>query len=298
MKILISGAAGFIGQNVLSKLNVKENNILAIDLSYSEYENKEKNLKWIYNDLSNLEEYKFEISKFDPDVVIHLAWQGIPDFSEKLSVLNLNNSINFLDFIIENTHCKKIIVSGSCFEYGEKLGVVKEIDPTQINSYFSWAKNSLYKYLVLKCSLNNVNLIWFRFFYVYGPGQRIGSLIPTLINAFRNNIAPDIRNPYNRNDFVYVKDIANAIESACFISDNINSGIYNLGSGVSTSIYEICRITELLTTGKDSYSKKLLNIQKGEIMDFWADISKTTKAFSWKPEYTIEAGINEILNQT
>jgi len=297
MRIFITGATGFIGKHILNQLQKEEHTILASTLHTDEIEINDKNIQWLYGNLEDIESLKPKIISFNPEAVIHLAWLGIPDYSENISLINLNISIKLLDFILEETSCKKIIVSGSCYEYGNKKGTLIETDEISINLFFSWAKHSLYNYIYLKCSLKNVKLIWFRYFYVYGPGQRKGSLIPTIIDGLSNGKQLDIRNPYHKNDFIYVKDIAMATVQAVNAGTTIESGIYNLGSGHSTSVIEICRIVEMLMTGESIISNLLSKIEKRDSIDFWADISKTRNSLNWEPAYSIEDGLKEIIEK-
>jgi len=295
MKILITGATGFVGKHVIDQIQASGYDILASTLEKDKIECSYKDIQWLYGDMGDIDSLKPAIKSFSPEVVIHLAWQGIPDYSEGVSLINLNNSIQLLDLIVEETSCKKIIVSGSCFEYGAKKGITKETDPIKINSFFAWAKHSLYEYLALKCEKKNINLVWFRIYYVYGPGQRIKSLIPYVVNSLKLNEIPQINNPMNKNDFVYVKDVANAFYIAAH--KKINSGIYNLGSGASTSVYEIIKICKLIINSSTDISELILKKSnaKKEI-DFWADISKTTKVLEWYPQISIQDGIKEYIN--
>ena len=118
MNILITGGSGFIGKVIIDDLLKTNNNILSISrkkkLSFS------KNLKWLKADISNVKNYKNAILDFKPDILIHLSWDKIPNFSKKNCDENFKNSKILLNFIIKYTKCKKIIISGSCFEYSKK----------------------------------------------------------------------------------------------------------------------------------------------------------------------------------
>lgn len=290
MKIFITGATGFIGRHVMGQIQAAGHDILASTLEKDADEGNSKGIKWIYGNLRNLDHLKPAIKYFNPDIVIHLAWQGIPDYSEVISTINLNNSIQLLDFILEETNCQKIIVSGSCFEYGKKKGACKESDRVKINSFFSWAKYSLYQYLSLKCKRKSVDLVWFRIFYVYGPGQRGGSLIPTLVQALINGKTPDIRSPLNKNDFIYVEDVSRAFRLAADMK--IKSGIYNLGYGTSNRVYDICKIAENRLISSIQISRDILrDSSKEQSVNFWANMNKTTSALNWAPKTTFEQGI-------
>ena len=291
MRILITGATGFVGRHVVKVLQ-NHGYELALFVRNIDGSLKLKNLdtEFIKGDLGNLDAVKISIREFEPEVCIHLAWEGIPDFSAEKSKSNLDNSIDFLDFIAKETDCRKIIISGSCFEYGKTEGACKESDNVQTTSFFTWAKQSIYNYASLICEQSAIDLIWFRIFYVYGPGQRAGSLIPAIINKFNKAERPDIMSPHNKNDFVYVEDVAKAFQIAA--TNKIPSGIYNLGSGISTSVYEVCRTAEMLITGQTFMSEQLRNTnKKQEITDFWADTSKTSQTLDWTVSTPLEEGI-------
>ena len=147
----------------------------------------------------------------------------------------------------------------------------------------------MYHYLTLKCRQKSINLIWFRIFYVFGNGQRQGSLIPTLIDAVKSGETPNILNPFNKNDFIYIKDVAEAFLGA--LETNVKSGIYNLGNGYSTSVVDICKKVELFMFAKDNLSRELDSIVQKGYLDFWADISKTKNILNWKPQYSLDEGI-------
>ncbi len=277
--LFITGASCFVGRHVVSKVHTSGHDILASRLEDVKTENNSNNIDWLYGNLSDLEFLKKGLKSFNPDVVIHLAWQGIPDYSEIVSRTNLYNSIKFFEFIFNNTNCKKVLVTGSCWEYGKKQGACKESDPVNIESYFTWAKNSLNQYLQIKCAERKITLNWFRIFYVYGPGQRAGSLIPTLIKSIAAQEIPNINTPLNKNDFAYVGDVADAIAKA--VDTALPSGVYNLGSGYTTSVYDICWMVEKQLLDSETISNQVLeNGQPKEAVNFWADMGKINNFFN------------------
>ncbi len=125
---------------------------------------------------------------------------------------------------------------------------------------------------------------------MYGPGQRSGSLVPTLVRALKDGKAPDIRSPLNKNDFVYVEDIAEAFNMA--VNRHLSSGIYNIGSGASTKVIDICEIIERLLFGNSNITNILRkNVNSEQKVNFWADTNKTSYVLGWKYTTSLEEGI-------
>ena len=106
---------------------------------------------------------------------------------------------------------------------------------------------------------------------------------------------PRLETPLNKNDFVYVKDVAKTFAKA--VDVNLPSGVYNLGSGYATSVYDICRIVEKKLLGNETISKQVLdNGQQMETVNFWADMEKTEQALDMSCDTILEEGIKDYLN--
>ena len=198
--------------------------------------------QWIIGELGKPEIYGIKISEFDPDVCMHLAWEGIPDFSKEMCQKNLKGSMAFLNWVVEKTHCKKIVVTGSCAEYTFPEGKCQEVDSVGGENHFSSTKNTLYRSIDLSCRKKSIELFWFRLFYVYGDGQRDNSLLPSMVNALRTGKALLIQNPHNANDFIHVWDVVNGLLKA--MKKGAEPGVYNLGSGEAVSVLEIVPAVE------------------------------------------------------
>lgn len=290
MKILFTGATGFVGSHIRKETEKADNEIMFLIAEGEEFTPKSGNSIVIKADLRDLAKIKDAIKSFGPEACIHCAWQGIPDYGEEMSKLNLFNSIALMDLLFKETGCKKAIISGSCLEYGKIKGVCRESETGKPNRFFAWAKQSLYSYADLLASKNDRALIWFRMFYVYGPGQRKGSLIPSIVSSFQKGEKPDINRPFNANDFIYMADAAKAYRTV--LEKEIASGIYNLGSGKATRVSDICRLVEQKITGSDLVTKEIEGkCDKRQDVNFYADITKTRKQTGWAAKTTIKEGI-------
>ena len=292
MRILVTGASGFIGLSVVQCLELQDHTVLALSRSIL----KEPSLtavNWLKADLSSPETYQDALQTFAPEVVIHLAWHSIPDFSFERSRNNLNHSLDLLSFVIGLDSCRKILVSGSCFELNRLKGECTETEIGTPKDYFTWAKHTLHSWLELICAKEKIDLGWMRVFYVYGPRQRQECLIPSILTHLQNGKLPDLRTPQNANDFVFVDDVAKGFSNA--VSNEFPSGIYNLGSGGSTPVKEICRIAEQIVLGTDSLTRQLEEKTQESFcnVDFWADCSNAKKSLDWVPTTDLSVGIEK-----
>lgn len=120
MRIFITGATGFIGRHLVNKLkNDTKNKLLLLSRK------PQKSPEYIQGDLSNIGRWGRSVKIFNPDVVVHLAWQGLPDLDVATSIKNLKYGLNLFQFLAKNG-CKTIIALGSCWEYGCQKGKMTE----------------------------------------------------------------------------------------------------------------------------------------------------------------------------
>ena len=284
-KILITGGSGFIGNKLLENLNNSSTKVLALSRKNKGTKN---NITWIKSDLK-LNEKNFKLIKnFEPNIVIHLAWEKIPDFSKEMCNKNFYKTKLFFKKIFKFNSIKKIIVSGSCFEYYNKSGKKKESNKTNLRDNFPKTKNKIYNFLKKNCN-KDLSLAWFRIFFAYGPGQRKGSLIPMLMNSFKGEKKVEIKTPQLSNDYIYVDDIVNVIINSTNIK--FKSGIYNLGSGKYTKTIDIIKQIEKI-------KKKKLNLLLGNNNKkniFFANMDKTIKTFQYKKFIDIKKGIRNLI---
>jgi len=188
-----------------------------------------------------------KLKKFKPNIVIHLAWSGIPDFSYKISRENFKNSVNFLSNIIQIESCKKIIITGSSYEAllknKQNYKMMKRI------KHFVHFKNLLKNWALSKCNSKNISFAWLRIFYVYGPYQRKNSLISILYENLKKKKNPDIKHPLSYNDFIFVDDVTKIIKKA--IKFKFKSGVYDIGRGKLVSVWSIAQIVEKILNKKN-----------------------------------------------
>jgi nucleoside-diphosphate-sugar epimerase len=134
-----------------------------------------------------------------------------------------------------------------------------------------------------------------RLFLVYGKHEASTRLIPTLIKAYRNNESPQLNNPENVRDFVYIDDV---IDALIRISDSGHCGeVYNIGSGVEHSVKEVANIVKNIFNSKIDPTWGVAGQRSFEPRHWRADIRKAEKMLSWKPQTDLVSGLEKIINE-
>ena len=289
MKVLLTGLTGFIGQS-LQPLLPAGHEYYAIVRPGGDL--RAQDVGVMRGDLNNLEGLKADILRIRPELCIHLAWEGIPDYGQEVSRKNLEISSQFFQLLVD-AGCRKIVSSGSCWEYGKEFGPCREDEPVGLGSHFVWAKRALYDFGMSLSKEKEVEFVWLRFFFVYGPGQRQASLIPSLVGLLEKGEFPQVHTPGNANDFVYVDDTAGALVKAAF--HQVPSGIYNVGSGAAVPVWQVCAMIEEALGQKTKFYEDLKLSGGRATANFWADTQKTKKMMGWQAETGLKEGIQKYL---
>lgn len=281
MRIFITGGTGFIGKSVIAELVGKKHSLLVLTRK-STLINLGADVEIVNGDLGNILGWIDEVKKFKPDTVIHLAWEGIPDFSLEQCQKNISQNISLFN-ALGTLSIKRLIVSGSCFEYGaNKTGALPEDTPPGELNMFSTSKRTIHttgKEIAKKCGYE---FIWTRLFYVYGPGQRKESLIPSLINAMQKKLPSPIKNPNAANDFIFVADVARALVQLA-LAKTLPYDTFNIGSGSLTAIQYISDIIHGLHTQRHKTNP-----------GFCGNINNMKK-IGWEPTTPIENGVSSTI---
>ena len=284
MKILITGATGFIGKSLIKKLPKKSFKIIA--LSRKNYRN-ESNIKYI-QDTIRLNKKLNIVKKFEPEVLIHLSWEGIPNFSKSVLKKNIKDQKIFFKKISLFKNLKKIIVAGSCLEYQNKIGKCEENNRLTNLNDLGKTKNELFKFI--KDTLNDkIKLYWLRIFYIYGQNQRKGSLIPLLLDSAKKKKPIKLKNVFNSHDYIHVDDVSSVIKK--LLLKNLKSDVYNVGYGRSISIVSIIRILEKLLKKKITFR----SYEKSKQYSFYSCNRKLRKNLGFIPKISLEKGLKELI---
>lgn len=296
MRILITGATGFLGSQVVARAAQEPVEIGAIvrpGANLWRLGNFPANVALIRGDLRERDLLVPEIRNFKPDAVIHTAWSGVGNkFRNDPAQIeeNLLPTVNLLRAAAE-AGSKTFVGLGSQAEYGPLNRKTSEADQTEPTTLYGAAKLATCVLLKQLCEQMNVRFAWLRVFSTYGPMEDPGWLIPYLAQSLLNGERPALTAGEQKWDYLYGKDAAEAIWD---VTRNEGAkGIFNLGSG---QVYTLRRIVEMI---RDLVDPKLglgfgeVPYRPDQVMHLEADIRRLQEATGWRPKIALEQGLKE-----
>lgn len=239
MKVMVTGATGFVGRHVVEHLLASGHDVVAVSRDLKQA----KKMPWfgkikfiecdVHKDFSTLAG-----AENFPDVLIHLAWPGLPNYRDFFHISkNLPGDLAFLEAMVSNG-LQHLQVAGTCLEYGMQHGPLTEDLATCPTTPYGFAKDTLRRSLQLLQQKVHFNFQWIRLFYMYGEGQNSNSLLAKLDTAISEgqNVF-NMSAGYQLRDYLPIEKVA---ENFLMMLENPNiQGVINCCSGNPISVLDL-----------------------------------------------------------
>lgn len=237
MKILVTGATGYIGSHVVSELAKIPGHTMVVAGRDTQ---KLKNIADNYNiqkiefNLYEEQDNWFEMVG-EPDMLIHLAWGELDNYDSLCHIeQELCAHYSFLKNMIENG-LQNLSVTGTCLEYGKQEGCMYEHTSTNPVTSYGVAKDTLHRFLLLLQKDGGFSLKWLRLFYIYGEVSKPGSLLAQVDEAVsRGDTSFNMSGGEQLRDYSKLEDVARNIVDAALYKSNYR--VFNICSGKPVSV--------------------------------------------------------------
>lgn len=298
MRIVMIGGNGFIGGSFTEYIQKEDIEIICCDLIGPD--KKRKNVSYICMEEEDKNFYRNILRK--NDIVIIFKWQGVPatfmDMGRVLAEKNIVGTMVLIEACVE-MEVKKIIFAssgGAVYGNADRLPIREDAQTAPISLY-AVQKLMVEKYLEYVNRVDGINIIILRMANPFGPKQKPFTgqgIIATFLacNSLGKQVEIYGDGNYVR-DYLFIDDLSECILQCC--KKEMKSGIYNIGSGKGTSVFEICAIIERLT-GKAMIYREC-EIGKGQVKNNILDCSKIEQEIGWKAHVNVEDGIKKMLKK-
>lgn len=294
MKLLVTGAAGFVGAAIVRDAVAQGHHVVATVRSEgvpTRLAGVAGDLRLAAVDLRDTAAVARLLTDERPQLVIHSAWRGLsgPDRFDRSQISdNLDSACGLVDACIASGVAKFVGI-GSQGEYGLLEGKISESDCPEPTSLYGASKLATLHLTRQLCAQNGVAFAWMRLFSTYGPGDNPNWLIPSLIAQMLAGSRPRTSLGTQLWDYLYISDVARGILAAAVTESA--TGVFNLGSGKPVAVRSIVEIIRdqaapglELVFGEIAY-------RPDQIWHMEADIARLTSATGWAPKVGLEDGI-------
>jgi UDP-glucose 4-epimerase len=293
MRIFLTGGSGFIGAETL-RLALEAGHEMLVHVRPHSAEQRlapfAGRFERLELDLNNCPALAAALTRYRPEVVLHLAWFGVANharFDRRQFAENIEPSCSLVEAAAV-AGVSAFVAMGSQGEYGTGSTMLEDSLPEPTSLYGAAKIATLYLTRQLAAQVG-MRHAWLRLFSTYGPGDNEGWLIPMLITEMLAGRRPRTTQGTQYWDWLHVEDVARAVLAVA--TTQTASGVFNLGSGRASRVRDVVeRIRDLTAPGMDLVFGEI-PFRPDQVMHMEADISRLRGATGWQPGISLEKGL-------
>lgn len=313
MRVLVTGAAGFIGYHLCKRLYGSGHDIVGIDsmnayydvalkeMRLSELKKLGSRFRFIKLDICDREAL-FALLKEGPfDAVCNLAAQAGVRYSIQNPYTYVENNVsgflNILEGCVQN-QVPYLVYASSSSVYG-RSGKQPFAEDARVDtpvSLYAATKRADELMAHVYSQMYGLSAVGLRFFTVYGPYGRPDMAYFKFADRIERGEPIEVyNNGQMKRDFTYIDDVTAGIEKVltASYSDKPKYRIYNIGRGKPENLMDFIHLIEKGLGRKASL--KMMSLQKGDVLETFADISALKKDFGYEPSVNLEEGMAKFL---
>lgn len=312
MRILITGAAGFVGTHLIAALKEKKESCELFAWVKDEKEAGNVRLERTHVfvvDITKKEQVFESLRQIKPDEVYHLAAQSSVALSWKMPdvtyEVNVMGTLFLLEGLKDIAPGANVLLVGSAEQYGkvgaDELPISENCQLQGVNPY-SISKMTQELMARMYVESFGMHLVLVRAFNHIGPGQSTRFVIPdwcsqvVLIEQGKKQPVLKVGNIEVKRDFTDVRDIVSAY--ILLAQKGLAGEVYNVGSGTSHTLKEV--LEQIISS---SHAKNIVyeidenKLRPADVKELRADIARLMAVTGWRPKYTLEQSITDILEE-
>lgn len=293
MRVLVTGASGFVGQATVDALIARGADVHAVSRQRPETAG---GAIWHEADLLNHRAVESVVAAVRPDAVLHLAW-----YAEHGAFWNAPQNLDWVSASLvlarasAEAGSKRFVGIGTCFEYGDANDSVcsETGTPARPADLYSVAKDACRRMIAAFAAEAGFSFAWARLFFLYGPGEDERRLVPSLARSLAAGESADCSSGLVVRDFMDVRDAGEAL-AAVVLSDLM--GAINIGSGEATSVAEVAEKLGVLSNRPHLVQIGALPDRPNEPSRVVADVARLRTGLKFRPGRNLDEGLRDALD--
>ena len=294
-RAVLTGGTGFVGASVARRLLRDGHEVhLLVRPGYARWRIGDllDDVRLHLVDLGDAAALGDTVGQIRPDWVFHLAAYGAYSWQTDLDQMlqtNVQGTMNLVRACLRHGW-EAFVNTGSSSEYGYQDHPPAEWERVEPNSHYAVTKASATLFCRYTAQSQGVRLPTLRLYSVYGPWEEPTRLIPTMIVRGLQGRLPPLVNPAIARDFVYAEDVNDAYLLAATQPGQEPGAVYNVGSGVQTTIREVVEVARRALSIPEEPSWGSMPDRGWDTQVWVSDNRKIRQALGWEPRHTFEAG--------
>lgn len=277
MKVLVTGAAGFIGSHVIGHLRRRGDTAISVPRPRLD---DRQSIKAIYKERQ-------------PDAVMHLAWHANPkDYLESpLNVESFKATLRLAETVF-GLGCKKLVAVGTCLEYAPADSPLGETDRLEPTSLYARSKHAAQLMLGVLAQIHAAEFAWGRIFHLFGYGEKPSRMVPAVASSLAAGNETATTAGEQIRDYLHVSDVASGLIA---LLQPGASGPFNICSGQPVAMADILRAIANHYGAQDKLKLGSLPYSPNEIM-YIVGRAGRLKSLGWQPQFSsAEAALQSYL---
>lgn len=296
MRVLLTGAGGFVGSQVARALLARGHQVRATSRSGGPTEavaDIAGRIEWVTADVFAAAPSELESLARDTELAVHLAWFATPGqyLASPENLRCVSGSLRLLESLASQG-CRRALFVGSCFEYDFDAGTLAETSPVGPQSLYAASKLATSYMGEQLARLRGIEFAWARLFYLYGPHEDSRRLVPSVMGSLLRGESVDVTRGTQVRDFLHVADVGEAL-AAIALSEL--TGVVNVGSGLPVTIRQVVSTIESLVGRADLVRFGARPDNPTDPPMVCADNRKLVQGTGWSPRFDLESGLRQTL---
>jgi nucleoside-diphosphate-sugar epimerase/glycosyltransferase involved in cell wall biosynthesis len=292
--ILVLGAGGFVGANLLRRLLGHREDVFGVVRSLPAWRLDGIDRHILEADLNDLAAARNLVANVRPRTVFNCTAYGAYSFETDFDLIYRTNFAALVQLVelLADTDLAAFVHAGSSSEYGTKSAGPLEEESLQPNSHYSVSKAAASNYISYAGKVRRLPVVNLRLYSVYGPLEDTSRLIPNLVAKGLQGAFPPLVDPNTSRDFVYIDDVCDAfILAAARLTPDIYGEALNIGTGRVTTIRQLAKISaDVFAIGEEPVFGSMAG-RSWDLPDWYADPGKAERLLNWTAKTDLATGL-------
>ncbi len=294
MKVLLTGATGFVGAPLARRLIDDGHELHCVVRSGADSSRLGDTLTRcavLPYDLGD-DALLDAVRALRPEACVHSAWYAEPGkYLASRENLRLVDRTHKLAETLADAGCKRLVALGTCFEYDTDVGYLAESSPTAPKHLYSACKLGLSHSLAQLGSLTGMQVAWARLFYLYGPHEDRRRLVSSVITSVLEARPARCTAGTQVRDFLHVDDVASALSSV--LRSDVTGNV-NIGSGQPVTVRDVVTTIGALAGRPELIELGALPMNPAD-PPFVCANNRRLVSTGWRPAHTLSTGLADAL---